>query len=184
VRRYACRDGLEAGTLPIVARWDARLDDGEAAPASASWLNELHKLPRCRREDMLLRRMQEELAKLAGLPDGQLPPADVGFFDLGLDSAAVVNFGAILERELGLAPEPTLMFEHPTLAALAGHLAANTLDTSPAPQPLATPATQDAEEEKRDLSAALAAELAELRRLLDADGAESPPHRFADSESR
>ncbi len=184
VRRYACRDGLEAGTLPIVARWDARLDDGEAAPASASWLNELRKLPRGRREDMLLRRMQEELAKLAGLPDGQLPPADVGFFDLGLDSVAVVNFGAILERELGLAPEPTLMFEHPTLAALAGHLAANTLDTSPAPQPLATPATQDAEEEKRDLSAALAAELAELRRLLDADGAESPPHRFADSESR
>jgi acyl-CoA synthetase (AMP-forming)/AMP-acid ligase II/acyl carrier protein len=187
VRRFACREGLMAGTLPIVARWDAHPDNGEIAQAAASWLEDLRQQPPARREDMLRRRMQQELAKLAGLPEGQLPPADAGFFDLGLDSLALVNFGAILERELGLRPEPTLLFEHPTLAALAAHLTASLLTQTPhaRPEPQAKPAAPNsATQPGGDLSPALAAEMAALRRLLDAGRAESAAPHFADSDSR
>ncbi len=187
VRRFACRDGLMAGTLPALARWEARLDGDRQAPAAASWLDDIRKQPRARREDMLRRLMQQELARLVGLPEGQLPPADVGFFDLGLDSVAVVNFGAILERELGLRPEPTLMFEHPTLAALAAHLASSLLTDPPSaqPEPAAKPASpNDARSPEGAISPALAAEMAELRRLLDGDRAESTHPHFAGSDRR
>jgi acyl carrier protein len=187
VRRFACREGLMAGTLPTLARWEARLDGGHEASSAASWLDDIRKQPRARREDLLRRLMQQELAKLSGLPEGQLPPADIGFFDLGLDSVAVVNFGAILERELGLRPEPTLMFEHPTLVSLAAHLAASLLSETPSaqPEPQAKPAARsDATQPGGDLSPALAAEMAELRRLLDADRTESAPPHFAGSDRR
>ena len=41
----------------------------------------------------------------------------------GLDSARVVSLSGELERWLGRPLSPTLLFEHPTVAALAGHLA-------------------------------------------------------------
>jgi acyl carrier protein len=179
VRRFACREGLTGDALPILARWESRLGDdepGQATGGGATWLAELRAQPRARREGLLRRRMQEELAALAGLGAGELPSVEAGFFDLGLDSVAVVSFGALLERELGLRPEPTLMFEHPTLAALAAHLFATLLDDAPAPRPASSKRAVPAFKEHREadgLHAALAAEMAALRRLLDAD----PPGR-------
>ena len=198
VRRFACRAGLVAKTLPIVALWEARLGAGELAPTGGTrWLDELREAPRARREGMLRLRLQEELTRLAGLPAGELPPSDVGFFDLGLDSVAVVNFGAILERELGLRPEPTLMFEYPTLSALAAHIAETVLaDAKVGASVKDEPGAKTIADQPRtdDVSATLAAEIAALQRLLDADPVESRsplPHAssgkrtdFADSDSR
>src|SRR5262249_33575855 len=137
VQRFACRNGLTDDTLPVVARWQVQLDEGQpAAEGAATWLNELCSQPRARREDMLRRLMQEELARLAGLPAGRRPSPDIGFFARGLAWVAVVNLGAILERERGLRPEPTLMFEFPTLGALAKHRATTLLsDAAAAPPP-------------------------------------------------
>jgi acyl carrier protein len=116
--------------------------------------------------------MQTELARLAGLPEGQLPSPDAGFFDLGLDSVTVVSLGAILERELGLRPEPTLMFEYPTLSKLAVHLAANLPLKGVASPPVnrdrgGEPVSETGK--SGDPAAALADEVAALRRLLKAD---------------
>jgi acyl-CoA synthetase (AMP-forming)/AMP-acid ligase II/acyl carrier protein len=199
VQRFACRDGLTGDTLPMVARWEARLDDGQSAIAgAATWLDELRRYPLARREDLLRRRLQEELARLAGLPDGQLPLPDKGFFDLGLDSVAVVNFGAILERELGLRPEPTLMFEYPTLGALAAHLAASLLSDAPPAIAPTTGIELIAQRQQRQgdgaFAPALVAEIAALQKLLDADPAEprsaiapsarQKPFHLADRDSR
>lgn len=59
---------------------------------------------------------------LARLGEGDLPGNSAGFFDLGLDSVALVNIGATVERELGVPVRPTLIFEHPTILALSDHL--------------------------------------------------------------
>lgn len=45
------------------------------------------------------------------------------FESFGLDSAATVGLVVELEEWLGRPVDPTVVFEHPTIAALAGHLA-------------------------------------------------------------
>ena len=45
------------------------------------------------------------------------------FDDLGLDSAAAVTLTGDLEDRLGRALSPELAYEHPTIDALAEHLA-------------------------------------------------------------
>ncbi|AVH44107.1 AMP-binding protein [Agrobacterium tumefaciens] len=125
VRRFACHQGIVAGDLRIVARWDAKPDSGLAAPKIArqqSWREELQQSPKALRKEVLRRLLRQEIALLARLGEGDLPDISAGFFDLGLDSVALVNIGATVERELGVHIRPTLIFEHPTIAALSDHL--------------------------------------------------------------
>lgn len=125
VRRFACRQGVVTGDLRIVARWDAKPESALVAPKAVdqrSWRDELLQVPKARRKEVLRRLLQHEVALLARMGEGDLPDVFVGFFDLGLDSVAIVNIGATIERELGLPIRPTLIFEHPTIAALSDHL--------------------------------------------------------------
>lgn len=194
VRRFACRQGLESNSLPTVGRWDAApaTDSAPLAvpPAGGGWREALYRMPAPRREGFVRQRLQLEIGKLSGLPAGQAPATDKGFFDLGLDSVAVSSFAAMLERETGLKLGQTVMFEHTTIASLAAHLCAllaegegipATIAVADDPVPAATaPARQDG------VSDAVAAELAALQSLLNAEqgrrtGSASP---LRDGDSR
>ncbi|OLP46808.1 siderophore biosynthesis protein [Rhizobium oryziradicis] len=125
VRRFACRQGIATGDLRIVARWDAKPESVLSAPALAeqrSWRDQLQQSPRALRKEGLRHLLRQEVALLARLGEGDLPANSAGFFDLGLDSVALVNIGATIERELGVPVPPTLIFEHPTIQALSDHL--------------------------------------------------------------
>jgi acyl carrier protein len=87
-----------------------------------SWQEQLHRQPKALRKDALRRLIRQEVGLLARLGRGELPDAAAGFFDLGLDSVALVNIGATIERELAVQVGPTLIFEHPTIDALTDHL--------------------------------------------------------------
>ena len=52
------------------------------------------------------------------------PQADIGFFDLGVDSLMAVELRNRLQSELGVEPPlpASLVFDHPTIRALADHL--------------------------------------------------------------
>ncbi|MEU9703552.1 SDR family NAD(P)-dependent oxidoreductase [Streptomyces sp. NPDC047981] len=50
-------------------------------------------------------------------------PDDTGFYDMGLDSVALLGIGERLETLVGATLYPTLLFEYGTVAALARHLA-------------------------------------------------------------
>lgn len=172
VRRFACREGVLSGELPTVARWDADTTvDQSRSSDKPGWLDLLRTEPSGRRIDVLRRLLSQEVGRLAGLPAEEALPSDVGFFDLGLDSVAMVNFGATLERELNIQVDTTLMFEHPTLGALAKHLAAtlfaepsiSSFQTHEAAEEISAPVTH------HDLPAAIAAELAALQALLRAE---------------
>lgn len=172
VRRFACREGIVNGELRIVTRWDARPDTVFVAPAQASrasWIEQLRQKPQALHREALRRLIREEIALLARLDPGQLPDASVGFFDLGLDSVALVNFGATVERELEVQIKQTLIFEHPTINTLTDHLlglvrAAET----PAPEPVAKPST----EAPKPISGSgtISAELEALKALLATSG--------------
>ncbi|MCX2729173.1 SDR family NAD(P)-dependent oxidoreductase [Saccharopolyspora sp. NFXS83] len=53
--------------------------------------------------------------------DAPIDP-ELGFYELGLDSSGLLGIAGDLERAFGTDFSPTLLFEHNTLADLAGHL--------------------------------------------------------------
>jgi polyketide synthase PksM len=77
----------------------------------------------------------------------------IGFYDLGIDSADMLELVGAIDRLVGRSLPPTLLFEYPTVAQLATHLAAQKPVTAeatpaiPAPQairPAAPPLPDDA----------------------------------------
>ncbi|MFB4313835.1 acyl carrier protein [Actinomadura sp. 21ATH] len=64
----------------------------------------------------------ERLASYLDRDAATLDPA-AGFADLGLDSVYALILCGDVEDRFGLEVEPTITWEHPTVAALAGHLA-------------------------------------------------------------
>ncbi|MGW4231183.1 amino acid adenylation domain-containing protein [Streptomyces sp. NPDC004980] len=66
------------------------------------------------------RAVREELATVLGRPAG----ADTPFYELGLTSVQLVRLRGRLEERLGRGMAQTVLFEHPTAAALTAHLCA------------------------------------------------------------
>src|SRR5690606_28572782 len=64
----------------------------------------------------------DHLVVQLGVSGTQLRP-HTRFFELGLDSLEAVTMAEALERWLGTPVTPTIAWEQPTIAALAGHLA-------------------------------------------------------------
>ena len=62
------------------------------------------------------------LARTLDISETEIDPQGE-FAGLGLDSASSVHFIVALEEWLGCELDPELIFEHPTPAALARHLA-------------------------------------------------------------
>ncbi|QBE63372.1 non-ribosomal peptide synthetase/type I polyketide synthase [Pseudoduganella lutea] len=90
--------------------------------------------------------LRHRVAELAGLPVEAIR-ADRAFADWGLDSNDAVRLSGELEREFAMPGLPTtLLFDHPTPAAVACHLAAAFADSS-AP---AMPEHPAAQEQARD----------------------------------
>ena len=87
-------------------------------------LENLKRLPHAERTALLTRSLQQELQAVLELD--ALPDVDRGFSDLGVDSLLAVELRARLQAWLGdEVPVPTtIVYEHPTIAELAGHLAA------------------------------------------------------------
>lgn len=72
--------------------------------------------------ETLVAYLQSEAGKVLGLPPGQVPKPQQGFFDLGMDSLMTVELKNRLEANLGVALSSTILFEHPTIRDLAQYL--------------------------------------------------------------
>ncbi|MEL6763233.1 MAG: type I polyketide synthase, partial [Cyanobacteria bacterium J06607_6] len=133
----------QVGVVPI--RWSQFLSQGwsdafferfqpstPVVQPTADWRDRLENLPPHQRLSFLTTALQQEVAKVLGRSAHQLPEPQLGFFDLGLDSLMAVELKNRLEGQLGTTVSSTIIFEHPTIAALAQHLAAVVL---PEPQP-------------------------------------------------
>lgn len=75
-----------------------------------------------RRLDMLVEHVGALAASVMGLPPSQSLDPTTGFFQLGMDSLMSVLLQRTLSRSLGETLPPSLVFDYPTVEALADHL--------------------------------------------------------------
>ncbi|MEU3354634.1 type I polyketide synthase [Streptomyces sp. NPDC037389] len=154
--RRACRDQLSAFKVPVeihestalprtvsgkterrlLARRLAEHAPEARATATAALLARLRPLPAPARYEALLRLVLDALAATGGV-SGEVAP-DLPFTTLALDSLGGVRLRDRLGTATGLALPATLVFDHPTPAAVARSLYAALLDepeTEPEPEP-------------------------------------------------
>ncbi|MBL0802918.1 KR domain-containing protein, partial [Streptomyces albidoflavus] len=124
----------------------------QAADSGPSLRDRLARLPESRRTQTVLTLVRERAAEVLGLSGTDQVGPDRAFRDLGFDSLGAVELRNQLGAASGLTLSATLVFDHPTPAALAAHILGQLL---PAGTPGA-PATDGAGEEERAVRAALA----------------------------
>jgi acyl carrier protein len=73
-------------------------------------------------ERQIEKRIVHEISMLLGVPEESVA-VDKPFIDLGLDSMQAVALCGNLERWVGRRLEPTLVWDYPTIDAVAKHLA-------------------------------------------------------------
>lgn len=111
IQRHACKDGYLANTLSVVGRWDA--DAPVTAPAAQHSTASAGAI-----RSFLIERIAQRLRLDPSALDSRQPLA--GF---GLDSLAAVQLAGELEEWLKRPLSPVLIYDYPSIDALALHLA-------------------------------------------------------------
>jgi polyketide synthase 12 len=137
----ALRAKYDSGTLPpmfvdlINARARRQVDDSLAAAKSKSaLLQRLEGLPEDDQQAVLLDLVRSHIATVLGNSSPEAIDPDKAFQELGFDSLTAVEMRNRLKAATGLALSPTLIFDYPNSAALAGYfrqelVGASTLST-------------------------------------------------------
>ncbi|MER6721821.1 SDR family NAD(P)-dependent oxidoreductase [Streptomyces halstedii] len=132
LRRQDCVDALLAGTTEPIALW--RADEAEPGPAPAPVDPRPAERPAPGAVEIELW-LREALAEATGRTVADVDP-ELPFAGYGLRSVEMVTMVGDLERRLGVPLEPGVVWEHPTAAKLARHLAG---ESAPPPEPAASP---------------------------------------------
>jgi acyl transferase domain-containing protein/acyl carrier protein len=91
---------------------------------------------------VLTRHVRSVVAKVLGVRDSEGIDPRARLFDLGLESLMAVEMRGRFEESLGCSLRPTLLFDYPTIEALADHLAGKLPEpraTKPAPVGISEP---------------------------------------------
>ena len=133
----ALRVKFEGGTLPpmfvdlINAPTRRQVDDSLAAAKSKSvLLQRLEGLPDDEQHAVLLDLVRSNIATVLGNASPESIDPDRAFQELGFDSLTAVEMRNRLKSVTGLALSPTLIFDYPNSAALAGYMHRELLGTS------------------------------------------------------
>ena len=125
----ALRVKFDGGTLPpmfvdlINAPTRRQVDDSLAAAKSKSaLLQRLEGLPEDEQQAVLLDLVRSNIAIVLGNSSPESIDPDRAFQELGFDSLTAVEMRNRLKSATGLALSPTLIFDYPNSAALAGYM--------------------------------------------------------------
>jgi mycoketide-CoA synthase len=142
----ALRAKYDAGTLPpmfvelINARARRQVDDSLAAAKSKSaLLQRLEGLPEDDQQAVLLDLVRSHIATVLGNTTAEAIDPDKAFQELGFDSLTAVEMRNRLKAATGLALSPTLIFDYPNSAALAGYFRQELVGTSTESTPQLAP---------------------------------------------
>ena len=142
----ALRAKFDGGTLPpmfvdlINAPTRRQVGDSLAAEKSKSvLLQRLEGLPEDEQHSMLLDLVRSHIATVLGSASPESIDPDQAFQELGFDSLTAVEMRNRLKSATGLPLSPTLIFDYPNSAALAGHIRRELVGTSEQAAPVAVP---------------------------------------------
>jgi polyketide synthase 12 len=142
----ALRAKFDGGTLPpmfvdlINAPARRQVDDSLAAAQSKSaLLQRLDGLPEDEQHAVLLDLVRSHIATVLGNTTAEAIDPDKAFQELGFDSLTAVEMRNRLKAATGLPLSPTLIFDYPNSAALAGHFRQELVGASTAQPERAAP---------------------------------------------
>jgi polyketide synthase 12 len=142
----ALRAKFDGGTLPpmfvdlINAPARRQVDDSLAAAKSKSaLLQRLEGLPEDEQHAVLLELVRSHIATVLGNSTAEAIDPDKAFQELGFDSLTAVEMRNRLKAATGLALSPTLIFDYPNSAALAGYFRQELVGASTESTPPAAP---------------------------------------------
>jgi acyl carrier protein len=98
---------------------------------SREWLEFVEKLRAAlpnSRKNMMIRYLQDKAAEVLELESSQQIDPDAPLNELGFDSLMAVELANRIGAAAGIAINPTLLFDYPTLAAIAGYFVDEALD--------------------------------------------------------
>ncbi|WP_337661994.1 SDR family NAD(P)-dependent oxidoreductase [Actinoalloteichus sp. AHMU CJ021] len=102
--------------------------DDEAVEDLATFRHRLAELPESERDKAVLALVSTNTAAVLGHSSPDAVEVDRAFREVGFDSVTAVELRNRLATATGLRLPPTLVFDHPTPAALARHLRAEVLE--------------------------------------------------------
>jgi len=133
----ALRVKFDGGTLPpmfvdlINAPTRRQVDDSLAAAKSKSMLMQrLEGLPEDEQHAIVLDLVRSNIATVLGSTSPEAIDPDAAFQELGFDSLTAVEMRNRLKSATGLALSPTLIFDYPNSAALAGYIRRELIGTA------------------------------------------------------
>jgi len=99
---------------------------------SADLIARLRSMPRGERKDAIEAQVAAEVRRVMGVGATETIERGRGLFEMGLDSLMSVQLRSRLEAAVGKSLPSTLIFNHPTIGALADYLASELLDSDAA----------------------------------------------------
>ncbi|MFZ0719008.1 SDR family NAD(P)-dependent oxidoreductase, partial [Mycobacterium sp.] len=146
----ALRAKFDGGTLPpmfvdlINATARRQVDDSLAAAKSKSvLLQRLQGLPDDEQQEILLDLVRSHIATVLGNTTAEAIDPDKAFQELGFDSLTAVEMRNRLKSATGLPLSPTLIFDYPNSAALAGYFHQELVGASAEAAPKAAPGEEE-----------------------------------------
>ena len=137
-------------------------------------LQDLSDAPASECTNILTTHIQEKVAGILALGPSELPDPELGFFEMGVDSLMAVELHSQLESALGRSLSSTLVFDFPSIRALAAHLAAEVAvgaggTPSPAEHDGRPATTEVGELGEEEVEESIATEMEKLESLLRDD---------------